>query len=102
MYTKYINECDNKSSISCYGNCINTEGSYNCTCWPGYTGNAKTVDGCQPVAKGVAKGSQFPVMIFTLVAANGVAIKMEVVSSGGAHCNSKKRNCVEYCLGFQG
>ncbi|PWA59241.1 EGF-like calcium-binding domain-containing protein [Artemisia annua] len=65
FYYFNINECDGKSSISCYGNCINTEGSYNCTCWPGYTGNAKTLDGCQPVAK----GSQFPVMIFTLVLA---------------------------------
>ncbi|PWA95547.1 EGF-like domain-containing protein [Artemisia annua] len=57
-----INECLDKSNIHCYGNCVNTEGSYNCSCWPGYTGNAKTQDGCQPVAK----GSQFPVMIFTL------------------------------------
>ncbi|GKA79176.1 kinase RLK-Pelle-WAK family protein [Tanacetum coccineum] len=52
-----INECDDKSNIRCYGNCINTEGSYNCTCWPGYTGNAKILDGCQPIAK----DSQLPV-----------------------------------------
>ncbi|PWA73850.1 EGF-like calcium-binding domain-containing protein [Artemisia annua] len=57
-----IDECDGKSNISCYGQCINTAGSYNCTCWPRYTGNAKTPDGCQPIAK----GSKFPVMIFTL------------------------------------
>ena len=57
-----IDECDGKSNISCYGHCNNTAGSYNCTCWPGYIGNAKTPDGCQPVAK----GSKFPVLIFTL------------------------------------
>lgn len=34
----------------------------NCTCWPGYTGNAKTQNGCQPVAK----DSEFPFMMFTL------------------------------------
>nr|GEU96179.1 serine/threonine protein kinase [Tanacetum cinerariifolium] len=41
---------------------MNTEGSYDCTCKPGYSGNAKTQDGCRPDAK----GSKFPVMIFTL------------------------------------
>ncbi|PWA78326.1 EGF-like calcium-binding domain-containing protein [Artemisia annua] len=60
-----IDECDEKRNISCYGHCINTAGSYSCTCWPGYTGNAEKADGCQPVAK----GSKFPVMIFTLATA---------------------------------
>ncbi|KAI7733106.1 hypothetical protein M8C21_010384, partial [Ambrosia artemisiifolia] len=59
----YINECDDKSNIRrCYGHCINTAGSYNCTCRPGYTGDAKTPDGCRPISS----GSKFPVMVFTL------------------------------------
>nr|GFD48620.1 wall-associated receptor kinase 2-like [Tanacetum cinerariifolium] len=56
----------NKSN--CYGNCMNTEGSYDCTCKPGYSGNAKTQDGCRPDAK----GSKFPVMIFTLALVFGL------------------------------
>ncbi|PWA79320.1 EGF-like calcium-binding [Artemisia annua] len=61
IFTLDIDECDGKSNNSCYGHCINTAGSYNCTCRPGYTGNAKTPDGCQPIAK----GSKFPVLTFT-------------------------------------
>ncbi|PWA68365.1 EGF-like domain, Wall-associated receptor kinase, galacturonan-binding domain protein [Artemisia annua] len=56
-----INECNDKSNFHCDGNCINTPGSYSCTCRPGYTGNATTPNGCQR-----DKGSNFPVMIFTL------------------------------------
>ncbi|PWA73075.1 EGF-like domain-containing protein [Artemisia annua] len=56
-----INECNDKSKFHCDGNCINTPGSYSCTCRPGYTGNATTPNGCQR-----DKGSNFPVMIFTL------------------------------------
>ncbi|MFS8034240.1 putative EGF-like calcium-binding domain-containing protein [Helianthus anomalus] len=49
-------------NIRCYGQCINTKGSYSCTCGPGYTGDAKMLDGCQPLAN----GSKFPVTVFTL------------------------------------
>lgn len=36
-----INECL-RQTVQCAPNagCINTEGAYNCTCWPGYTGTA--------------------------------------------------------------
>ena len=36
-----INECL-RQTMQCAPNagCINTEGAYNCTCWPGYTGTA--------------------------------------------------------------
>ncbi|GKE29201.1 wall-associated receptor kinase 2-like protein [Tanacetum coccineum] len=62
-----INECNDKKGY-CYGNCKNTEGSYDCTCKPGYSGNATTPDGCRPDAK----GSKFPVMIFTLALVVGL------------------------------
>ncbi|KVH94795.1 EGF-like calcium-binding [Cynara cardunculus var. scolymus] len=57
-----IKECDDKSNISCYGRCSNTEGGYKCTCFPGYIGDATIPEGCQPAPK----DSKFPVMVFTL------------------------------------
>ncbi|PWA45431.1 EGF-like domain-containing protein [Artemisia annua] len=106
-----IDECDDKSNISCYGNCINTEGSYNCTCWPGYTGNAKTQDGCQPVAK----DSQFPVMMFSL-GYHGIKSLLYyyvLCYSGGKICdgpqddineckNPKKYPCYGVCVNTRG
>jgi len=46
-----IDECADKSKFPCYGNCTNTPGSYNCTCPPGYDGDAKKENGCQDVSK---------------------------------------------------
>lgn len=57
-----INECEDKSNISCYGICINTPGSYNCTCLKGYTGDGKIKDDCRPDAK----DSKFPAVIFSV------------------------------------
>ncbi|MFS7984618.1 hypothetical protein Hanom_Chr11g00988581 [Helianthus anomalus] len=61
---KQTSKSDDKSNLRCFGRCINTTGSYNCTCWPGYIGDAKTPDACRPISN----GSKFPVMVFTLAA----------------------------------
>ena len=36
-----FNECDNENNNTCHENaqCINTEGSFTCSCKPGYTGD---------------------------------------------------------------
>ncbi|KAJ0743586.1 putative EGF-like domain-containing protein [Helianthus annuus] len=54
MLNTDINECDDKSNLHCFGRCIivNIAGSYNCTCWPGYTGDAKIPHGCRPISNG--------------------------------------------------
>ncbi|XP_076890955.1 wall-associated receptor kinase 2-like [Bidens hawaiensis] len=72
-----INECDDKSNINCYGECVNTAGSSSCTCKPGYTGDAKTPYGCRPIAN----GSKFPMTVFTLALGFGfVALLSGVIA----------------------
>ncbi|KAD7477883.1 hypothetical protein E3N88_01019 [Mikania micrantha] len=53
-----INECNDQQTYPCHGVCINTVGSYNCTCKSGYFGDANVANGCQP------KDSKFPITIF--------------------------------------
>ncbi|GJY92583.1 wall-associated receptor kinase 2-like protein [Tanacetum coccineum] len=60
-----INECEDSRTYPCYGDCINTQGSYNCTCFRGTTGDAKTQNGCQPVA---AKDARWKILIIGMVA----------------------------------
>ncbi|KAD7477978.1 hypothetical protein E3N88_01114 [Mikania micrantha] len=43
-----INECNDQQTYPCPGVCINTVGSYNCTCKSGYSGDANVANGCQP------------------------------------------------------
>ena len=42
-----VNECLEESTNQCdlMANCTNTEGSYNCTCVVGFTGNGKNCSG---------------------------------------------------------
>ncbi|XP_076942294.1 wall-associated receptor kinase 2-like [Bidens hawaiensis] len=63
-----IDECKETSNIRCYGQCINTEASYICTCWEGHIGDATKQDGCQPLAN----GSKFPITAFTLALVFGM------------------------------
>ncbi|KAK2980034.1 hypothetical protein RJ640_020060 [Escallonia rubra] len=56
-----INECVNPANNTCDKICINTAGSYNCSCPHGYFGDGqKSGRGC------IAKNSQFPVIKFSL------------------------------------
>ncbi|KAK9062595.1 hypothetical protein SSX86_019783 [Deinandra increscens subsp. villosa] len=62
-----IDECKDHGTYPCYGTCINTIGSYNCTCPLGFFGHANITDGCQPVVVAVAaagdkddRDSKFP------------------------------------------
>ncbi|XAR55804.1 Non-specific serine/threonine protein kinase, partial [Bertholletia excelsa] len=60
---KDIDECVDSNSNDCDANaiCINTPGSFNCTCKDGYTGDGrKNRHGC------MKEGSQFPVIKFSL------------------------------------
>ncbi|XBH60221.1 hypothetical protein VPH35_114848 [Triticum aestivum] len=45
------NECEwSPSKSGCYGECINTEGSFMCRCPPGTTGNHAIPDGCYAIS----------------------------------------------------
>ncbi|KAA8517765.1 hypothetical protein F0562_015230 [Nyssa sinensis] len=56
-----INECADPNNNPCNGTCINTPGSFNCSCAHGYFGDGrKDGRGC------IAESSQFPVIKFSL------------------------------------
>ncbi|KAJ9545296.1 hypothetical protein OSB04_025003 [Centaurea solstitialis] len=78
-----IDECEDKSR--CYGNCINTQGSYICSCSPGYTGDATTVDGCRYVAK----ESKSRTLVFTLALA--IALLAVFSTATGIFFSIRKR-----------
>ncbi|CAO2202410.1 unnamed protein product [Urochloa humidicola] len=44
-----IDECKFPDIYLCYGNCINTPGSFTCQCPPGFTGNASVPNGCKDI-----------------------------------------------------
>lgn len=46
-----INECERRDVFPCYGVCINTPGSFICTCPKGSSGNATVEHGCRPDTK---------------------------------------------------
>ncbi|KAM0030107.1 putative protein kinase RLK-Pelle-WAK family [Helianthus debilis subsp. tardiflorus] len=62
-----INECEDPGTNPCYGDCINTQGSYNCSCPLGSFGDAKIVNGCNWY-----KDSKFSSNIFTIVTVFGL------------------------------
>ena len=46
LFLQDINECEeNPSSCDVNANCTNTDGSYDCTCKTGYTGDGKSCSG---------------------------------------------------------
>ncbi|GJS91616.1 wall-associated receptor kinase-like protein 8 [Tanacetum coccineum] len=65
-----INECKVRGTHPCYGVCTNTPGSYNCSCPPGFIGDA--IKGrCQRLP---AKDSKFTTIIFTLGVVLGIGM----------------------------
>ncbi|TVU26489.1 hypothetical protein EJB05_29038, partial [Eragrostis curvula] len=60
-----INECDDPQSNGCFGDCTNTEGSFECRCTSGTFGDATIRDGCFKInpATGVADAGMAPARI---------------------------------------
>ncbi|WOH02248.1 hypothetical protein DCAR_0521637 [Daucus carota subsp. sativus] len=102
-----IDECAHPNKNLCEKICINTRGSYNCSCPPGYHGNGKkNSQGC------IAENSKFPVIKFSLVSFlystikrrklikerekffqqnGGVLLKQQITSSGSGGVESSTR-----------
>ncbi|RZC67441.1 hypothetical protein C5167_011124 [Papaver somniferum] len=61
---KDVNECEDQNDNPCDGICINTNGSYNCTCPTGSSGDGrKDGKGC---TSNTISGEQFPILSVTL------------------------------------
>ncbi|KAI3929091.1 hypothetical protein MKW92_028504 [Papaver armeniacum] len=61
---KDLNECEDQNNNPCDGICINTNGSYNCTCPTGSSGDGrKDGKGC---TSNTVNGEQFPILSVTL------------------------------------
>ncbi|CAH1445908.1 unnamed protein product [Lactuca virosa] len=65
------------------------QGSYNYTCLPGNTGDARTVDGCRPVAK----NSKFPAMVFCLALVFGFVAMLSGIT--GICLGIRKRKLIK-------
>jgi len=46
-----VDECQHREEFPCYGDCVNTPGSFTCKCPEGSSGNATILDGCRPDSK---------------------------------------------------
>jgi hypothetical protein len=46
-----IDECTDPDKYECFGHCINTDGSYNCICPRGTSGNPQKPHGCIKAAE---------------------------------------------------
>lgn len=63
MHYADINECKDLQKYPCYGNCKNKEGSYDCTCRPGYHSRDPTTEEC---ALNFSLAKQLAIGIYTL------------------------------------
>ncbi|KAL6845656.1 hypothetical protein ACP4OV_024479 [Aristida adscensionis] len=64
-----INECTNPGEYSCFGKCINLDGSYSCTCPRGTMGDPRKPNGC------ASSKRKFPGLVVTIGICSGLAWK---------------------------
>ncbi|MFS8006231.1 putative protein kinase RLK-Pelle-WAK family [Helianthus anomalus] len=82
---KYIDECKDNNTYPCYGDCVNTLGSYKCTCPRGFDGNASTTNGCEHIV-----GSKTSPAIYVIIA---LVVVLFAILFGVVICfNMKRRN----------
>lgn len=71
-----VNECTQTDPPPCFGQCINTIGSYDCICPSGTSGNPRVKDGCSPsnlklsgliIAIGLGSGIAILLFVFAIV-----------------------------------
>ncbi|RZC47785.1 hypothetical protein C5167_040738 [Papaver somniferum] len=86
-----INECEDGKNNPCEGICINTNGSFNCTCPAGSQGDGrKDGRGCTP---NIVKKEQFPILQVTL--GIGLGILFLIIASSWIYLIIRKRKLIE-------
>ncbi|XP_026404102.1 wall-associated receptor kinase 2-like [Papaver somniferum] len=86
-----VNECEDQNSNPCVGICINTKGSYNCTCPTGSSGDGrKDGGGC---VSDTIKREKFPILSVTL--GTSFALLFVIVASSWLYLFVKKRKLIK-------
>ncbi|KAI3997401.1 hypothetical protein MKX01_017771 [Papaver californicum] len=88
---KDINECEDEKNNPCEGICINTNGSFNCTCPAGSQGDGRKGGiGCTP---NIVKREQFPILQVTL--GIGLGLLFLIIASSWIYLIIRKRRLIE-------
>ncbi|TVU45467.1 hypothetical protein EJB05_04956, partial [Eragrostis curvula] len=91
-----INECKSRDEFPCYGVCINTPGSFICTCPKGSSGNATVEHGCRPndrytLALKAVTGTRICPSASLTVSGVSIGVFMLVLVCLAAHVGIQKR-----------
>ncbi|KAI3991446.1 hypothetical protein MKX01_000533 [Papaver californicum] len=86
-----INECEDQKNNPCAGVCINTNGSFNCTCPAGSRGDGrKNGTGC---TADIVKSEEFPIIKVAL--GIGLGLLFLIFASSWIHLIIRKRKLIE-------
>ncbi|KAI3921812.1 hypothetical protein MKX01_005501 [Papaver californicum] len=91
-----VNECEDQNNNPCDGICINTNGSYNCSCLTGSSGDGRK--GGKGCTSNTVYREQFPILRVTL--GIGLGFLFIIVASSWLYLIAKKRKLIKLKEGF--